>query len=154
MGNLMCFYRKECCSLTFIPFHHIFIRIAEILSEPSLLENEQSQLSQPVLMSNSPAPRWACSSKSVSFLHWGALKWRIPPALSHQWETDMPGVIYPRSRIKLVIFTFLNFEIPPSQIFHPVEVPLNGSTTKLAVSYSSQFCITHKPAESALCSII
>lgn len=94
----MCFYRKECCSLTFIPFHHIFICVAEILSEPSLLETEQSQLSQPVLMRNALALHWACSIKSISFLHWGALKWRIPQVWSHQWETDMSGVIPSRWR--------------------------------------------------------
>lgn len=146
MGNLMCFYRKECCSLTFIPFLHIFIRVAEILSEPSLLENEQSQLSQPVLMRNSPAPCWACSSKSVSFLDWGALKWRIPPALSHQWETDMPGVILSQIKDKTCHFhLFELWDSPQSNLPScrgPSEWKHNqiGCQLFLPVLYHTQTC--------------
>jgi len=56
--------------------------IGEIVPKPSLLQAEQSQLSQPFLMGEGSSPLiifvasyWTLSSMPVSLLYWGAQNW-------------------------------------------------------------------------------
>jgi len=60
------------------------------------------------------------------------------------------GVNLPQAQDFSLIFVELH-EVPVSPFLQPSMVPLDVSTTFWNVSHSSQFCITYKLAEDALC---
>lgn len=59
------------------------------------------------------------------------------------------------SHVQDFSFPFVDIcEVSASPLSQPVQVPLNGNTTFWCISHSSQFCVSCKLAEGALCPIV